>query len=198
MLNKIFKGNMEDRIIKTLCILFFLLLFVLGVIAVAIGDVEFIYDRFISSLSILLLLLVYKRLNFRLWSVALLLLVIILHHVKLYGEVYFGFLEFDMIMHFVAPLVFAFLAYQYLYHGKKLSKAESAVIACLIAFGFSALNEVIEYVGYYFLGPGEGLLFYGVGDFGEYADTSWDLIMNLSGAILGSVLMAIFSKRKRN
>lgn len=194
---KLFKGSLEDKIIHTICILLFLVLFVLAIVAVIIGDVEFIHDRFFSALAVLLVLIFYKKLHFRMWSILFLFFGLILHHLKLYGNVYFGFLEFDMIMHCIVPLAFAFLAYQYLYYGKKLSKIESAVITFFIAFGVSSMNEIIEYLGYYFLGPGEGILYYGYGDFGGYADTAWDLIMNFLGALVGSVLIGVFSKRKK-
>ena len=56
--------------------------------------------------------------------------------------------------------------------------------------------EILEFVGYSFLGEGEGLLFYGTGDFGEWNNVSWDLISNTLGATSGSLGLLLHYKKK--
>jgi uncharacterized membrane protein YjdF len=74
-----------------------------------------------------------------------------------------------------------------------------AVFAILAAIGLTSMNEIIEYFGAYFLGSGQGLLYYGAGDFGAYADTAWDLICNTLGALCAVIIMTscnvIFCKK---
>jgi hypothetical protein len=107
-------------------------------------------------------------------------------------------MPFDRIMHFIAVAAIAALFYQYIYSYEKdkMSKFSISIISILIASGIGSLMEIIEFVGYSYLGKGEGLLFYGTGDFGEWNNLSWDLISNTFGAITSVIVMSIFYSRK--
>ena len=52
----------------------------------------------------------------------------------------------------------------------------------------------MEYLGYAFLGKGEGLLFFGAGDLEGYADTAHDLIANSLGALLSAIYCYFFKR----
>lgn len=54
----------------------------------------------------------------------------------------------------------------------------------LVVLGFSAIHEIVEYVGAITLGEGEGLLRIGAGDWDEW-DTQKDMVNNLLGAFVG-------------
>jgi uncharacterized membrane protein YjdF len=47
--------------------------------------------------------------------------------------------------------------------------------------------EIIEFIGYSVFGEGEGLLFFGKGDFGEWYNALWDMMCNMFGAIGAAV-----------
>ncbi|MFO8016662.1 MAG: hypothetical protein R6U32_06155 [Candidatus Woesearchaeota archaeon] len=183
------KTEAEDKIIRALCLAGLAFFFVWGVITIAVRDNELIFDRFYSAAIMLAAYLFYRRMHLRLPALLLAFAVLFLHHLKLYGQTYYGFLQFDMIMHFAAGAALAVIFYQYLSYDH--SRLWSAVMALLVAVGIGSLSEIMEYVGYYLLGPGEGLLFYGEGDFGEYADVAWDMMMNTAGAFAAAACSAL-------
>ena len=81
-------------------------------------------------------------------------------------------IPFDRIMHFTAGIALAFVFYQFLSKsGIKTNKIALALLAIFIATGIASMTEIMEFIGYSFLGEGEGLLFYGTGDFGEWKIT---------------------------
>ena len=185
----------EHKAIKLLYGLGTLFFMLWGAISLSIGDIELVYDRFFTALLFFIGLVLYRRLHLRIPVVLFSIAAFTLHHLKLYGQTYFGWLEFDMIMHAVAGAAITMVAYSWLSQEELWSTLKVALIAALIAAGIASLNEVIEYFGYAFLGSGEGILFYGVGDFGEYADTALDLLSNAVGAVIGACAMAALSKR---
>lgn len=180
----------EERIIEVSLITSFIIFTALGINAIITKNVEFIYDRFFSAAIALFGYFVHRRIYLRLYTFLIIMVVMIMHHLKLYGLTFYGFIEFDMIMHFSAGFAIALVLYGYLKYEMNGSKFKCGLIAFLCTVGITSLNEIIEYLGYYFLGPGEGLLFYGSGDFGAYADVAWDLICNTLGAFF-AVFLAI-------
>ena len=133
----------------------------------------------------------------RLYAFSLICVVLLLHHLKLYDYIFFNIIEFDMIMHFSGGFALALIYYSYFKNEfRGYSKAKFAFFALLAAIGTTSLNEIIEYFGYYFLGSGQGLLYYGAGDFGAYADTAWDLVCNTLGAFTAVFLMAVSGKMR--
>lgn len=191
----------EGKIIDVLLILSFIIFTALGIIAIITKNAEFIYDRFFSAALVLFGYFIHRRIYLRLYAFLLTMVVVVIHHLKLYGLTFYGFLEFDMIMHFSAGFAIALVLYGYLKYEMDGSKFKYGLIAFLCTLGITSLNEIIEYFGYYFLGPGEGLLFYGTGDFGGYADTAWDLVCNTLGAFFAvflAIVLSNFARKKQN
>ncbi|MCX8146858.1 MAG: hypothetical protein N3D84_00090 [Candidatus Woesearchaeota archaeon] len=188
------KSKTEEKIIRAISIAGFSLFFVWGFITLFLGNKELVFDRFYSAAIMLVGYFFYRKLHLKIKSVLFGGFVLFLHHLKLYGNVYFGIIQFDMIMHFLAGIALAVILYDCLSFGR--SKKESAMLAFFVAIGICSLSEIMEYIGYYFLGPGEGLLFYGTGDFGEYADVCWDMICNSIGALVGVLAAMLLDLRK--
>jgi len=189
----------RHNIIKYVSIIAVLFFIIWGIIAIITKNYEFIFDRFFSAAICLLIIFVHKRMHFKIPVLLLGLVALTLHHLKLYGNFYFG-LPFDRIMHFTAVAAIAAIFYQYLYHTEsKKNKLKISILSVLIAIGIASLMEIIEFVGYSFLGQGEGILFYGTGDLGEWNNLSWDLISNTLGAITATLVLTLnYSKRAVN
>ena len=109
----------------------------------------------------------------------------------LYGKVW-GVVQFDMIQHAYWGFVLALLINRYLLkYGIKKHPVALTLITLLTVLGMSAIHEMIEFFGYFFLGEGPGLLMYGIGDFGEYNDLIWDFISNLIGILTAFVYLRL-------
>lgn len=187
----------EEKIIQWMSMLTVLFFVLWGIQTLASGNTEFIFDRFFSAGIALIGFLCYRKMQLRLPVVLVGIFTLILHHLKLYGNFYFG-IAFDKIMHVVAGFALALISYQYLntiFQSKH--RLGLFLFSLFVAFGFASSVEIIEFVGYSFLGQGEGILFYGTGDFGEWNNLSWDLMGNMVGAILGCGVMALLSRKNK-
>jgi uncharacterized membrane protein YjdF len=192
------KKSAEENIIKWITIAALLFFVAWGIYTTSTGDVEFIFDRFFTAAIILLALVLYKKMRVTLPIALVGFFALIIHHLKLYGNFYFN-IPFDRIMHFTAGFAIALIFYQYfLSQGKKSSsRLKIALLSICITAGITSFMEIIEFVGYSSLGQGEGLLFYGTGDFGEWNNLSWDLICNTSGAVFASLLFSFYTIKNK-
>ncbi len=127
-----------------------------------------------------------------------------LHHLKLYGQVYFGWLQFDMVMHFVGAFSLALIVYQYLSTCEGIGcsgKVKVMFLAVLVVAGLGTFIERTEFFGYANLGEGDGILFHGLGDGSGGVSDSWDtvsdMICNLFGAMTGVIVMTAAHYIKR-
>ncbi len=193
------KKSTEKNIIKWIIISSFVFFFSWGIYTILTKNYEIIFDKFFTAALILAAFFLYKKINMNLPIAIFSLLTLTLHHLKLYGNFYFG-IPFDRIMHFTAGFALVLIFYQFLYHSEKKknpNKWKISFLSILIAAGAASLIEIVEFAGYSFLGHGEGILFYGTGDFGEWNNLSWDLICNTSGALLAAFSFSIIKLRKR-
>jgi hypothetical protein len=192
------KEETADSIINLFlwCIFFFFIVW--GTYTILTKDVEFIFDRFFGAAVVLFFLLMYKKLHLSAQSIILVLLALGIHNLKLYGNVYLG-LPFDRIMHFYAVFAISIAVFEFIDHceSEKCQRWwKIAFVTILVSIGIASLVEIMEFIGYSFLGEGEGILFYGTGDFGEWNNTSWDLISNSLGAIAGTILVSLKRLKK--
>jgi uncharacterized membrane protein YjdF len=149
-----------------------------------IGRTELIYDKFFTAFIILFILFTWKKFKYKSWAVAIALGAILLHNIYLYGNIYAG-IPFDKIMHVIGAFALTVMLYPII---RKHGLSKNVVLwLILIAMGIAALHEIIEFLGYSYLGSGDGIFFFGVGDFGEWNNTMWDLISNLVGSIAGAL-----------
>lgn len=185
------------HIIRTFCILGAFVFAVLGVRDMFMTP-DIVFDRFVSVVFFIGVFLWYRRLNQNVLTLIPAVFGIVLHGMKLYGNVYFG-LEFDMIMHFTAGFAMSVIIFQYLRGCEGvgcLSPWKLAFLAVFVSAGLGTILEITEYFGYAHLAPGEGILHFGEGDAGEWRDAIWDMISNILGAVF-AVLIGIISTRKR-
>jgi len=182
----------EENIINAGTLIGFLFLFVKGIISITEGNPELISDRFFEAGLFLLMFFFYKKLKLRIWTLAIAAFAIVLHHMYLYGTFYFG-IPFDHIMHLVAGFAVCVIFYQILLNSyKKPNLIGILLLSIILAMGLTSGMETVEFIGYSFLGEGEGILYYGTGDFGEWNNMSWDLIDNTLGAIAGAIAYTSF------
>ena len=165
------------------------------------GSLEIIADRFAGILLFDFFLLVNEKIDFHWLAFILVMFAFNLHHAGLYGSYIFG-VPADSIIHFCTNFAGVLLFYNIFYSSKLFAKAKinRLVLMVIIFFfvtGIAAFGEIIEFIGYSFLGEGEGLFAYGIGDFGEWNDLSWDLISNSIGAVFGIFIFNILKLEKR-
>jgi uncharacterized membrane protein YjdF len=126
----------------------------------------------------------------------------------LYTKVFFG-LDFDHYTHFIGSFAMSVILVNWLWYYKSLKNKLATVcfIAILMTIGISAIHEIIEFLGYFYLGPGEGFLFAGAGDglpgvtnvytaadigvSGTYSNAIVDIVYNAVGATAGCVMMGL-------
>jgi hypothetical protein len=183
----------QQAIINNILIASFIFFIIWGFVAVAQGS-DFIFDRFFSAGIVAGIFVLYRLLGLRIEAIIFALAVLLFHHLKLYGNFYFG-IPFDQFIHFAAGAAIASVIYSSL-HKSNIPLFGKLLISIFAAAGIASTMEIIEFIGYANLGSGEGLLFYGTGDFGEWNNTVWDMINNTLGAVSGSILSLAFNLRK--
>lgn len=161
--------------------------------AIATGNIEFIFDGFFSALIIGFVLYLYRAIGIKPAVLLFGLLILISHHLRLYGNFYLR-IAFDHWIHAASGIFLGLIFYNYF---SKTIKNKAAIIALslLISAGFGAIFEIIEFGGYLFVGASgsQGMLYYGSPDSLEYINIGWDLICNTLGALIGSSILLIKS-----
>ncbi len=193
------KQSTVDSIVIYILFIAFFAFTVMGVLALG-SDPDFVFDKFFGAGICLFFSLFYRKLGMKWYSIVALGIVLLSHNLKLYGNVYYG-IQFDMIMHFVAGFCIAIIVFQFLTNCEGIGCSSIIKIIFLSVFvtaGLGTVLEITEYFGYVNLPPGEGILHFGTGDAGEWTDSTWDMICNLVGAVIASILMALIYRRKKN
>ncbi len=192
-----------DRTLLIKCFLWtgFFVLAAWGVLSFG-ADPDFVFDKFLSAGFFVILLVLYERFRLNLKLIIPVVFAIALHQAKLYGNVFFGFIQFDMVMHVVGAFAVALIIYQWLIHEERSMRhwKKVAFVTILIVMGIGAVLEIVEFFGYANLPEGGGILHYGEGDEGGWSDTAQDMMFNAAGALIGSVLMcfiAVWKNKKR-
>lgn len=110
-------------------------------------------------------------------------------------DTYVWIVPYDAIMHYYGPLVLFVIIFNYLRVYEK-ETLRLFLLAGLATLGLNAIQEVVEFVGNSVLGGGEGMFFYGAGDFGE-KNTEQDLVANFLGVLTGVAIMWFRKKFNR-
>ena len=133
--------------------------------------------------------------------------VLLIHNLGSFGfyELKFGMLAYDDIVHLIISMAAAYIIFNFIVRKIKIKKAKHSIIKenkiifmFLVVASVAMLGvivELIEYVGFMYFGPGEGILFVGSGDSGaigdvagQYLDTMRDIIMNTIGSVIGGLI----------
>jgi hypothetical protein len=145
------------------------------------------------------------KIGFALFSIALL-----IHNLGTF-DFYswsWGILAYDNVVHLTNAMVGAYIFFNFIarkLHVKKNQRVKFTVVdehkvifVFLVIASVAMLGtvvEIIEFLGFMYLGPGEGMLFFGPGDSGKsddaagiYTDAMSDIMVNLLGSIIGALL----------
>ena len=132
--------------------------------------------------------------------------VLLMHNLGSFGfyELNFNIVAYDDIVHLIASIIAAYIIFNFILRKIRIKRIKNSiieenkiilmflVIASVAMFG--VIVELIEYVGFMYFGPGEGILFVGSGDSamesvtGQYLDTMRDIIMNTIGSFIGGII----------
>lgn len=140
-------------------------------------------DTIISILGVGLFNLLWTRLRQDNVSYLGFLILLTLHVAYLYPHSILG-VPWDHYMHFIGGGAIALIADRMFAQEKHWGMGYRALIIILVAMGVGAIHEVIEWMGYAYLGEGEGWLFYGEGDEGAWQNAMLDMMFNFFGATL--------------
>lgn len=191
--------NKKYIFIESLIIISIIIFFVWMILSIVQKDYQIVADRLIGLVLGVVALFEYRRLKISIPVLIVALIALFMHHMKLYGNVYLG-IPFDRIQHFIGVFAVALIFYHYIehaYRNKYFNKIAIGMVVFFIAFGVGASIEIVEFLGYSYLGEGEGVLFYGTGDYGEYNNIGWDLIANSLGGLLAVFIMGFLSHRRK-
>ncbi len=189
---------MPEKRVRWVTLVTLAFLFAVGLYGLSIESARIAFDYgialdgFIFSIVVAVLYFRYEKLNqtFQTFSAAM--MIVWLHTIGalyLYGKEW-GWLQFDMVMHSIGAFCLALFMYRFVMYEEGLfeeRKLRLAAIVILLAFALATANEIVEFLGYGLFNEGSGVFMYGVGDFGEYNDVSWDMISNMFGAVLGTI-----------
>lgn len=182
-------------------ILSIIILVIFGIYSISQSS-QWIIDNVTGIVCISIGFFLIKWLHMRRTEFLLYIIGFMIHNMGTFGwyEYTRGWFSYDMIVHFVSAFACAWISYNFLVHRLKIPKSspfEYHFIMIFLAISITALLgtfvELIEFYGFTFFGPGEGLFFAGPGDtkfvddiIGNYIDTMIDIIVNVIGSIVGS------------
>ena len=180
----------------------YLIFFIL--LAAARKNYEFVFYITVICLLTIITILHHKQLHLRPAIVGGLSLMGLMHlaggnlyfnGIKLYDIYSFqNFIRYDQIVHTLGFFVATFVSYSlirpYLDIRVKHHPLILSIILILIASGFGAINEVLEFAAVLFLGAAQAV--------GDYYNNAWDLVFNLLGTIAACLFIHPYHKRTRN
>ncbi len=155
---------------------------------------QWFFDSLVAFAGLFLAYDLYKWRKISLEAVFLMALHLIIHTMNLYGVGIFntGY-KFDALIHGFGGFVAALIFFQLIKNNLKGHYFRTAIfiITILAALGAGSIIEVVEYGGKIFLGEGDGLFFYGVGDYGDWGNAIQDMVFNGVGAAFFILLLII-------
>jgi hypothetical protein len=173
---------------------------------------QWIIDNILSIIAITILFILIPGLKFGKWEYFFCCIGFLIHNLGTFGfyELSFRFLNYDDIVHLSTTAIAGYVIFNFLAKSivinnikkvnlkPKLNNFNKALTMILIVVSIvtslGVFIEQVEFMGFMYLGPGEGILFYGSGD-GEnpgevrsqYIDTIKDMNMNFIGSLMGTL-----------
>ncbi len=159
-----------------------------------------VIDNFIFLIGLFIYLKLFSKTNQNIFSYSAFAFGIILHNLYLYPYSPLG-IPFDHYMHFIGS-VCAVIVVERIYLNEIKHPLKHFLFLLFIVSGLGSFIEILEWFGAVFLGSGDGLLLFGVGDYIEWTNSSKDMIFNTLGAGLMSFLIVLpkfkwYSKLKK-
>jgi len=197
----------------------FMIIYVLFLVYNYFQHSEWLYDNLISIGTLTLMVYLNKWLQLNKFGFMLFNIALLVHNLGTFGfySWSYGVLAYDNVVHFVSSTVAAYIIFKIIarkLHVKKDKRLKKTVVdehlftlivivIATVAF-LGVLIELLEFAGFVFLGPGEGILFVGAGDSVniadislQYIDTMTDIIVNTLGSITGTLLFYFLKYRKQ-
>ncbi len=198
------KKEKKELLKKIILGVMFAFVIMLGIYSNYIGS-QWQYDSIALFVLVLILALLYKKLNMTVPALLTAFLAISLHSFGVFG-LYAGAplgIDYDHYTHFASGIALGLMIYHYLerYHSNmdyaSIHKPAVIIITLFLVSGLGNIVEVTEYAGYRFFGPGEGMFFFGYGDGvvsaenvpGEWDNSMKDTIFNFLGGLFAVILM---------
>ncbi|MBU2561752.1 MAG: DUF2238 domain-containing protein [Nanoarchaeota archaeon] len=180
---------------------------------------QWFFDNLVAIVFLVFMFLIARWLLLTPGSFIMFNLALTLHNLGtfgLYGTTLDGFF-YDNIVHFFGALVAAWIIFNFVSARlhikwqkdvKRTVVDEHKVVLIFLVFASVAMLgsvvELVEFGGFVFLGPGEGIFFVGSGDGGynvedfkmQYYDTMEDMIVNALGSFAGVLMFYRLRYRK--
>ena len=202
---------------NTIYIVFLLIFTALAIYNLILGSQWFI-DSVISVLLLSIAVFISRWVGAKASELVMFNIIIVIHDLGSFGfyNFHYGLLYYDHIIHFLGGLLGAYIFFNVIARKLNTLKHERVGRTCVedhklmlaffvisIVLMLGLVVEITEFVGYTYLGAGEGMMFVGAGDSdniadiaGQYIDTMQDIIANMAGAVI-SVLFCFAIYRKR-
>lgn len=163
-------------------------------------------DATFSITILIIFFFLVKKFEIRTVSILLFNMALMLHNLGGFGAYQWrvGWFEWDLLVHSFSSLVAGFIIAEAISRRLHLRKGKlekftvvdehkvlTIILVVSLVIMLGMVIELMEFIGYNYLGSGEGLFFFGYGDFGigdyakEYFDVMTDIIANIVGALLG-------------
>lgn len=197
--------------------LVFILVFVVLGIYNYVNKSQWIIDNVLSLSLITIVFFIAPWLKAAKKEFSLICVALLIHNLGSFGFYELTFLVFgyDDFVHFVSAGIVAFMLFNFIVKTMSVKKVYSKswqnnlnkvfviiVIVVSIVTMFGLFIELVEFAGFMFLEPGEGILFYGSGDgdnpdevITQYSDTMKDFFVNFIGALAGSFVFLGVSRK---
>jgi len=155
---------------------------------------QWFFDSIVAFTGLFLAYDLYKWRKISLEAVFLMSMHLIIHTMNLYSVSIFdtGY-KFDALIHGFGGFMGAVIFFQLIKNNLKGPYFRTAIyaITILATMGGGSIIEIVEYAGKIFLGEGDGLFFYGVGDYGDWGNAIQDMVFNGVGAVFFILLLII-------
>jgi len=193
---------------------FFILIFLILTIYNFVIGSDWLFDNILTIILLILVFYFNKKLKLNNLSYVMLNIALLSHNLGTFGfySLSLGIISYDDAVHFLSSLVGAWIIFNFVtsFHLKFIQAAvkenRTLLIILVIAFAifFGTLVEILEFAGFSYFGPGEGILFTGAGDYGkfgdpatQYNDTMTDIIVNVIGSTVGALFFYVTHRKKK-
>jgi hypothetical protein len=198
----------------------FLLVFIALSIYNFVNRSQWLFDNLVAIAFLIFVFSIYRWLMLSWRTYLMFNLALLTHNLGSFGFYEFGsgFFAYDAIVHLFGAMVAAYIIFNFAsrrLHVKRKRRVKRTVVdehkvifIFLVMASVAMLGtivELIEFGGFMFLGPGEGMFFTGYGDSGydasdfraQYVDTMEDIIVNIIGSMIGVLAFYIIRYRQR-
>jgi len=147
---------------------------------------EWLSDNIVAIFVIFLFYFTHKKIEVTEVLYPFALLIAILHNLGTFGfysKGIFG-IEWDFVTHLYSGIILSLITYHCFHKKLKIKTLTKITLTIFVVMGIGSITEIMEVLGTFIFGPGEGFFQYGNGDLGLF-DTQMDLIYNLLGIFVG-------------